>query len=68
MKKPIFCLLLLSNILGCTLQKAETWGFDPFNKPDENPVLEADPAPVFNSHVTGELVHWVKKGPAFAKA
>jgi len=59
MKKTLYLLLLILT-LGCTAHHISEWGFQNFNKPDENPVLEADSTLTFTCPVINESVKWQK--------
>lgn len=59
MKKYIVYLLLLIT-LGCNIHQPSDWDFQPFYKPGENPILQADSTFTFVCPVKNETVQWQK--------
>jgi N12 class adenine-specific DNA methylase len=59
MKKSIVYILLLIS-LGCNTHQTSDWNFQPFYKPDENPIVKADSTYTFVCPVKNELVQWQK--------
>ncbi len=62
-RKPTIVLttLLVSLVWGCgSSPEWAEWDFESFSKPEENPVLRADPEFTFRCPVSGEVVQWQK--------
>lgn len=54
----ILLLVVIFTLQGCKSGRLNDWGFQSFNKPDENPVVRADSSLTFLCPVTGKEVRW----------
>lgn len=59
MRNIILSLALIVGF-GCSSNPAFDWDFNSLNKPDENPIVNADSSLTFFCPIRGELVHWQK--------